>query len=92
MNKKCKNKEIIKDIKSNPFNNIIDEDNNYDDDNIGMCKLVLRKLIKDFTYERVLSVIPKQNKNLNSLLERPIDTLLKKYSIENVNKAIQELK
>ena len=57
-----------------------------------MCKLVLRKLIKDFTYERVLSVIPKQNKNLNSLLERPIDTLLKKYSIENVNKAIQELK
>ena len=92
MNKKCINKEIIKDIKSNPFNNIIDEDNNNDEDNIGMCKLVLRKLIKDFTYERVLSVIPKQNKNLNSLLERPIDTLLKKYSIENVNKAIQELK
>ena len=92
MNKKSKNKLIIKDAKSNHFTNIINEDNNTNEDDIGMCKLVLRKLIKDFTYERVLSVIPKQNKYLNSLLERPIDTLLKKYSIENVNKAIQELK
>ena len=92
MNKKSKNKQIIKDVKSNPFNNIINEDNNNDEDNIGMCKLVLRKLIKDFTYERVLSVIPKQNKYLNSLLERPLDTLLKKYSKEIVYKAMEELK
>ena len=92
MNKKSKNNQIIKDAESNPFIDIINEENNNEEDNIGMCKLVLRKLIKDFTYERVLSIIPKQNKYLNSLLERPIDTLLKKYSIEIVNKAMEELK
>ena len=92
MNKKSKNKLIIKDAKSNPFNNIINEDNDTNEDDIGMCKLVLRKLIKDFTYERVMSVIPKQNKYLNSLLERPIDTLLKKYSKEILYKAMEELK
>ena len=92
MNKKSKNKLIIKDAKSNRFTNIINEDNNTNEDDIGMCKLVLRKLIKDFTYERVMSVIPKQNKYLNSLLERPIDTLLKKYSKEILYKAMEELK
>ena len=92
MNKKSKNKLIIKDAKSNPFTNIINEDNNTNEDDIGMCKLVLRKLIKDFTYERVMSVIPKQNKYLNSLMERPIDTLLKKYSKEILYKAMEELK
>ena len=92
MNKKSKNNQIIKDAESNPFIDIINEENNNEEDNIGMCKLVLRKLIKDFTYERVLIIIPKQNKYLNSLLERPIDTLLKKYSIEIVNKAMEELK
>ena len=86
------NKFIIKDAKSNPFKDIDTEEINNDEDDIGMCKLVLRKLIKDFTYERVLSVIPKQNKYLNSLLERPLDTLLKKYPKEIVDKAMEELK
>ena len=92
MNKKGKNKLIIKDIKSNPLININIEDNNNDEDNLGMCKLVLRKLIKDFTYERVFSIIPKQNKYLNSLVERPLDTLTKKYPMEIINKAMEELK
>jgi len=92
MNKKEKNKLIIKDKNSNPFKDIKGEDINNNEDNIGMCKLVLRKLIKDFTYERVLSIIPKQNKYLNSLVERPIDTLTKKYPIEIINKAMNELK
>ena len=92
MNKKEKNKLIIKDKNSNPFKDIKGEDINTNEDNIGMCKLVLRKLIKDFTYERVLSIIPKQNKYLNSLVERPIDTLTKKYPIKIINKAMVELK
>ena len=100
MNKKGKNKLIIKDKNSNPFNDINsikfkdlkNEDINNNEDNIGMCKLVLRKLIKDFTYERVSSIIPKQNKYLNSMVERPIDTLSKKYPIEIINKAMKELK
>ena len=92
MNKKGKNKLIIKDIKSNPLININIEDNNDEEDNLGMCKLVLRKLIKDFSYDRVLSIIPKQNKYLNSLVERPLDTLTKKYPMEIINKAMEELK
>ena len=91
MNKKGKNKLIIKDNNSNPFKDIKGEDINNNEDNIGMCKLVLRKLIKDFTYERVLSIIPKQNKYLNSLLERPLDSLTKQYKIETINKAMKEL-
>ena len=84
----------------NPFKNLTNEelkeikdrenDDEYDD--IGMCKLVLRKLIKDFTYERVLDTIPKKYKYLNSLLERPIDSLCKQYKIETINKAMEELK
>ena len=86
------NKFIIKDVKSNPFKGIDTEEINNDEDDIGMCKLVLRKLIKDFSYERVLSIIPKPKKCLNSLVERPIDTLVKKYPIEIINKAMKELK
>jgi hypothetical protein len=86
------NKFIIKDAKSNPFKDIDTEEINNDEDDIGMCKLVLRKLIKDFTYERVLSVIPKQNKYLKSILERPLDTLLKKYPKEIDDIAMEELK
>ena len=86
------NKFIIKDAKSNPFKNIDIEEINNDEDDIGMCKLVLRKLIKDFSYERVLSIIPKPKKCLNSLVERPIDTLVKKYPIEIINKVMKELK
>jgi hypothetical protein len=86
------NKFIIKDAKSNPFKDIDTEEINNDEDDIGMCKLVLRKLIKDFSYERVLSIIPKPKKCLNSLVERPIDTLVKKYPIEIINKVMEELK
>ena len=86
------NKFIIKDAKSNPFKDIDTEKINNDEDDIGMCKLVLRKLIKDFSYERVLSIIPKPKKCLNSLVERPIDTLVKKYPIEIINKVMEELK
>ena len=86
------NKFIIKDAKSNPFKDIDTEGINNDADDIGMCKLVLRKLIKDFSYERVLSIIPKPKKCLNSLVERPIDTLVKKYPIEIINKVMEELK
>jgi hypothetical protein len=86
------NKFIIKDAKSNPFKDIDTEEINNDEDDIGMCKLVLRKLIKDFSYERVLSIIPKPKKCLNSLVERPIDTLVKKYQIEIINKVMEELK
>ena len=86
------NKFIIKDAKSNPFKDINTEEINNDEDDIGMCKLVLRKLIKDFSYERVLSIIPKPKKCLNSLVERPIDTLVKKYPIEIINKVMEELK
>jgi len=86
------NKQIMKNIKSNPFKDIkSDEINNIEDD-IGMCKLVLRKLIMDFSYERVLSIIPKKNKYLNSLVERPIDILMKKYSMELINRAMKDLK
>ena len=82
----------MKNIKSNPFKDIkSDEINNIEDD-IGMCKLVLRKLIMDFSYERVLSIIPKKNKYLNSLVERPIDILMKKYSMELINRAMKDLK
>ena len=72
--KECKNdKELF-----NPFKNIKNDENIYnEEDDIGMCKLVLRKLIKDFTYERVFSTIPKKNKYMNSLLERPLDSLSK---------------
>ena len=86
------NKFIIKDVKSNPFKDIDTEEINNDEDDIGMCKLVLRKLIKDFSYERVLSIISKPKKCLNSLVERPIDTLVKKYPIEIINKVMEELK
>lgn len=86
------NKFIIKDAKSNPFKDIDTEEINNDENDIGMCKLVLRKLIKDFSYERVLSIIPKPKKCLNSLVERPIDTLVKKYPIEIINKVMEELK
>ena len=86
------NKFIIKDAKSNPFKDIDTEEINNDEDDIGMCKLVLRKLIKDFSYERVLSIIPKPKKCSNSLVERPIDTLVKKYPIEIINKVMEELK
>ena len=64
-----KNKDLKKECKKenkdkklfNPFSNIKNEENiNSDEEDIGMCKLVLRKLIKDFTYERVLSSIPKK--------------------------------
>ena len=82
----------MKNVNSNPFKDLKNEEIKDDEDDIGMCKLVLRKLIKDFTYERVLSIIPKQNKYLNSLVERPIDTLTKKYSINIINKAMEELK
>ena len=92
MNKKEKNKLIIKDKNSNPFKDIKGKDIDNNEDNIGMCKLVLRKLIKDFSYERVLSIIPKPKKCLNSLVERPIDTLVKKYPIEIINKVMEELK
>ena len=86
------NKFIIKDAKSNPFKDIDTEEINNDEDDIGMCKLVLRKLIKDFSYERVLSINSKPKKCLNSLVERPIDTLVKKYPIEIINKVMEELK
>ena len=86
------NKFIKKDAKSNPFKDIDTEEINNDEDDIGMCKLVLRKLIEDFSYERVLSIIPKPKKCLNSLVERPIDTLVKKYPIEIINKVMEELK
>ena len=86
------NKFIIKDAKSNPFKDIDTEEINNDEDDIGMCKLVLRKLIEDFSYERVLSIIQKPKKCLNSLVERPIDTLVKKYPIEIINKVMEELK
>ena len=80
----------------NPFKNCTDDelkDNINDDEyDVEMCKLVLRKLIKDFTYERVLDTIPKKYKYLNSLLERPIDSLCKQYKIETINKAMEELK
>ncbi len=76
----------------NPFKNIKEEDSHNEEEDIGMCKLVLRKLIKDFTYERVLSIIPKKNKYLNSLLERPLDSLCKQYKIETIDKAMKELK
>ena len=82
----------MKNVNSNPFKDLKNEEIKDDEDDIGMCKLVLRKLIKDFTYERVSSIIPKQNKYLNSLVERPIDTLTKKYSINIINKAMEELK
>ena len=82
----------MKKVNTNPFKDIKDEDINDDEDDIGMCKMVLRKLIKDFTYERVINIIPKQNKYLNSLVERPIDTLTKKYSSDIINKAMAELK
>ena len=82
----------MKNVNSNPFKDLKNEEIKDDEDDIGMCKLVLRKLIKDFTYERVLSIIPKQNKYLNSLVERPIDTLTKTYSINIINKAMEELK
>ena len=82
----------MKNVNPNPFKDFKNEQIKDDEDDIGMCKLVLRKLIKDFTYERVLSIIPKQNKYLNSLVERPIDTLTKKYSINIINKAMEELK
>ena len=76
----------------NPFKSIKEEDNYNEEECIGMCKLVLRKLIKDFTYERVLSTIPKKNKYLNSLIERPLDSLCKQYKIETIDKAMKELK
>ena len=95
MNKKKQNEnknEIKKKEIFNPFKNIKNEvDDKNEEDDIGMCKLVLRKLIKDFTYERVLSTIPKQNKYLNSLLERPLDSLTKQYKMETINKAMKEL-
>ena len=78
----------------NPFKNIIvqEEESNTEEENIGVCKLVLRKLIKDFGYDRVQDTIPKKNKYINSLLERPLDSLTKKYSIEIIQKAMIELK
>ena len=76
----------------NPFKNIKEEDNYNEEEDIGMCKLVLRKLIKDFTYERVLYKKKKKNKYLNSLLERPLDSLCKQYKIETIDKAMKELK
>ena len=76
----------------NPFKNMKEEDSHNEEEDIGMCKLILRKLIKDFTYERVLSTIPKKNKYLNSLLERPLDSLCKQYKIEIIDKAMKELK
>ena len=89
-------KEVKKEIKDkkvyNPFKNIKNEEKiKNEDEDIGMCKLILRKLIKDFTYERVLSTIPKKNKYMNSLLERPLDSLSKQYKIETINKAMKEL-
>ena len=86
--KDCKDdKELF-----NPFKNIKNDENIInEEEDIGMCKLVLRKLIKDFTYERVFSTIPKKNKYMNSLLERPLDSLLKQYKINTINKAMKEL-
>ena len=91
--KKENNNNEIKDKKIfNPFMNIKNEEKfNNEEEDIGMCKLILRKLIKDFTYERVLSAIPKQNKYRNSLLERPLDSLTKQYKIDIINKAMKEL-
>ena len=92
INQKEKKDEIKKKELYNPFKNIKDDDNiNNEEEDIGMCKLVLRKLIKDFTYERVLSTIPKKYKYLNSLLERPLDSLCKQYKIETINRAMKEL-
>ena len=92
-NQKNQNKnENANKVIFNPFKNIKNEEMSYNEnDDIGMCKLILRKLIKDFTYERVLSTIPKSNKYMNSFLERPLDSLIKKYKIETVNKAMKEL-
>ena len=91
-NKENNNNEIEDKKIFNPFKNVKKEDNlNNEEEDIGMCKLILRKLIKDFTYERVLSAIPKQNKYKNSLLERPLDSLTKQYKIDIINKAMKEL-
>ena len=55
---KEKNNNEIKDKKIfNPFTNVKNEEKlNNEEEDIGMCKLILRKLIKDFTYERVLYI------------------------------------
>ena len=92
MKKENRNKLVIKDVNSNPFKNIKNNININEDEDLGMCKLILRKLIKDFSYERVFSIIPKQYKYLNSIVERPIDTLVKKYPTVIINKAMSELK
>ena len=54
------NKFIIKDAKSNPFKDIDTEEINNDEDDIGMCKLVLRKLIKDFPMKEYLVLFQNQ--------------------------------